>query len=293
MNDNNGAGDSVVDSPPTAENETAAGMTAGAGGVTEFMPEAIRKVETPAAWSHADEPDDIKPAHASWRAWWLPIGGAAAIVLVAGAVAAWIVLAGRTDPQRHQPPPSSAASSPGAAKPAPPPEAARPPREEQINDAFIENIGGQTILAFTMEVPGLRILGSPQQWDDVTNKLRALGIEIRTDDAGYVTGVTFDNEDAKRNWQKWYARLKPTDQTQTADKNYIYFLQYNGVRIDDRVAMIKLGHQQCVFLAQPGNTVALAEVAIHNQYPQFSPDKAFEIVDAAVAAYCPGMRTWE
>jgi hypothetical protein len=280
------------------EPETEAGA---ANDATEVVDDdRLREAAGGQAWSEDEDEDDAEPERHPWS---VVTGHAAALISAGAAVATitavlgWIMLHKDRAAPSPLPPTSTAVkntSPTAAAASAPPPEAAKPPPEEQINDAFIENIGGQTIPASTMEVPGLRILGSPQQWDDVTNKLRALGIEIRTDDAGYVTGVTFDNEDAKSNWQKWYARLKPTDQTQAADKNYVYSLEYNGVRIDDRVAMIKLGHQQCVFLAQPGNTVALAEQAIHNQYPQFSLDgKALEIIYAAVAAYCPSMRSWE
>lgn len=56
MNSDDAAGDDVVDSAPTAEHEAAADTAMGIGAAeTELLPEAIRSVETPAAWSLDDD----------------------------------------------------------------------------------------------------------------------------------------------------------------------------------------------------------------------------------------------
>jgi serine/threonine protein kinase, bacterial len=95
MNDDNDVGDGVVDSPPTAENETAASTTAGAGGCeTEFLPDAVRNVPTPVAWE--SEPDD--DVDGGRRPWVWAVGIAAIAVSIGLATALGIYVIGHTHP---------------------------------------------------------------------------------------------------------------------------------------------------------------------------------------------------
>lgn len=56
----------------------------------------------------------------------------------------------------------------------------------------------------------LGLVGWHQQWTSITNKLAALGINIKTTTEGVVSSVTFANTEAKRAWDNWWAVAKYT-----------------------------------------------------------------------------------
>jgi hypothetical protein len=149
MNDNNGVGDDGGDSPPTAENDTAAGTTAEAD--TAFQADAIRNLPTPASWSQVDDDDRLREA-ASGQAWsdadddadddgpeshpWSVVTGQAAVLISVGAtVAAITVMVGwlmfhKDRPAPSPVPPTSTAekntSPTAAAAPITPPKSSAP-----------------------------------------------------------------------------------------------------------------------------------------------------------------------
>lgn len=72
------------------------------------------------------------------------------------------------------------------------------PAFDQIKDASGQLIAGDA------EHPALRLLGKPEQWADIKNKLHEMGIEIQTSTTGVVSKIEFANKEAHDTWDKWY-----------------------------------------------------------------------------------------
>lgn len=188
---------------------------------TQFIPDAIRNASTPLAWEQADDDDvvDYPPTGQeqlfaprsepqSWRGTW---GYAAGLLSIAVAVVL-LILVVRFGGWTQPPDTNAAPSTVAAAAPVAP---TRSP-VAQIDDAFTETIDGKTVLAFqrlhnsadnfgTADQPLMQLLGTPDQRKDIVGKLAALGIDVGTNDQGVVTGLGFENEDAKKNWEVWWA----------------------------------------------------------------------------------------
>lgn len=336
----------IEDSPPTAENETAAGTTAGAGGAeTEFIPDAVRNMDTPAAWSDADDDVvDYPPtgAEALERlpntqevqhllrpltfSWFTAISAAILVVVAAATVVVWTYLAHRTDPKPHPPPlPSSVAASPEATQavpsnqspvvaPSPPP---RKSPEELIDEALTETIDGKTVLAFepinlaaggygTPEKPSIEIDGGASEdqpagakglviWTDVQNKLAALGIKADTDNGGFITAVSYFNDDARNAWRAWYGSRMPTAADDASYLSELQEAEEGSWRFNLPVWGIGYAHEVCREL-KFGKSAADVMDKLWRNTPDAAmapgrvtptPHQAYVIVGITINTYCP------
>jgi hypothetical protein len=82
-------------------------------------------------------------------------------------------------------------------------------KTDEITKAFTENFGGKLTEAFQVVTdaagkPGLQLLGTPEQWDEVINKLKAQGIRLKRDIAGDIIDIQFDSPEAKARLDKWW-----------------------------------------------------------------------------------------
>lgn len=204
---------------PDPLTDTAIG--AAAADETEFLDGVIRNLPTPLAWEQCSEPDDDvedypptglfapRSEPQSWGGTW----GVAAVLLACAAVVAFVIwVVGMASAVWTQS--ADKALSPStvaAAAPVAPTRSA----VSQIDDAFTETIDGKTVLAFQMlqnsagnfgtaGQPLMQLQGTPEQRKEIVGKLAALGIDVGTNDQGVVTGLGFENEDAKKNWEVWW-----------------------------------------------------------------------------------------
>lgn len=79
--------------------------------------------------------------------------------------------------------------------------------------------------------------------------------------------------------------------SETPDQQYVTLVtELSDLIVEDPAPIIAIGHAQCDYLSQVGNTMHDAASGLTGQYSGLTPQMAYGIISAAVTVYCPWVR---